>query len=347
MMYTTDSASMTQDVATQRRLVGTWLVLCVLLVVSATAALLVGKGSLASDEGRALFLGLRLWRLGAAFGIGASLAVAGVIVQAVFQNPLAGPSIIGTTAGASLGGQLALIGYQSAVGVGAARMLGAELVLPAGAVVGATLSLLLVLAMTRGRRDMLVTLLTGFLLSSLFASVGAFVISRAQQSWELGRAVLAFTMGSISGAGPTQVAMVLVVGAIGTVAAMSWHRHLDLLLTGDAEAASLGLDVAQVRRWGIIWTGLLSAGAVAVGGNIAFVGLIVPHALRPFVGQSTARLVPACAIAGGTFVIFCDVLARLGAGRGETPLGVVTGLIGAPIFLYLLTRQRRSEGIHG
>lgn len=347
MMYDSDSASMTDAITSGRRLLWTWAILVVLLVTSAIAALLVGKGSLSTEEGRALFLSLRMWRLGAAFGIGACLAVAGVIVQAVFQNPLASPSIIGTTAGASLGGQLALVGYQSAIGVGAARLIGAELVLPAGAVVGAIASLLLVLVMTRGRRDMLVTLLTGFLLSSLFASLGAFVISKAQQSWELGRAVLAFTMGSISGAGPTQVAMVLCVGAIGTAAAMTWHRHLDLLLTGDAEASSLGLDVAQVRRWGIIWTGLLSAGAVAVGGNIAFVGLIVPHALRPFVGQGTARLVPACAIAGGTFVILCDVLSRLGAGRGETPLGVVTGLIGAPVFLYLLTRQQRNEVGHG
>ena len=331
----------------RRRLWLTWLVLILSFLVACALSMFVGQGSLDTAEARQMFFELRAWRMAAAFGIGAALAMAGVVVQAVFQNPLAGPSIIGTTAGAALGGQLALVGYQSALGLSAASVLGAELVVPSGAVVGAVASLFLLLALTRRSNDMLVTLLVGFLLSSFFASIGAYVISKAQQSWELGRAVLAFSMGSISSAGPTQVAIVLCVMVVGGIAALSWHRHLDLLLTGDSEASSLGLNVPQVRRWGIVWTGILSAGAVAVGGSIAFVGLIVPHALRPFVGYQTAALLPSCAFAGGTFVIFCDVLSRLGPGRGETPLGVVTGLIGAPIFLYLLTRNRRTRSIDG
>ena len=339
--------SLDGDIQARRRHALTWTVLLVSLVVVCALSLLVGRASLESLDTRAIFFRLRSGRIGAAFGIGAALAMAGVVVQAVFQNPLAGPSIIGTTAGAALGGQLALLGYSSAFGAGGAAMVGPELIVPMGATVGAIAALSLLLVLTRHSNDLLVTLLVGFLLSSFFASMGAYVISKAQQSWELGRAVLAFSMGSISSAGPTHVGMVLSVVLIGGVAALSWHRHLDLLLTGDAEAESLGLNVGQVRRWGIIWTGVLSAGAVAVGGSVAFVGLIVPHALRPFVGYSTARLLPACAVAGGTFVIFCDVLARIGPGRGETPLGVVTGLIGAPVFLYLLTRAQRARSLDG
>lgn len=346
-MTHSDTQSNTATAGLRRRLWLTWTVILLGLVVACTLGMLVGQGSLDTPDSRRIFFELRAWRIAAAFGIGAALAMAGVIVQAVFQNPLAGPSIIGTTAGAGLGGQLALIGYQSAVGLNAAHLFGAELVVPIGAVAGAITSLFLLLSLTRRAKDLLVTLLIGFLLSSFFASIGAYVISKAQQSWELGRAVLAFSMGSISAAGPSQVSIVLCVALVGGLAAMTWHRHLDLLLTGDNEAASLGLDVAKVRRWGVVWTGILSAGAVAVGGNIAFVGLIVPHALRPFVGYSTAALLPSCAFAGGTFVIFCDVLSRVGPGRSETPLGVITGLIGAPIFLYLLSRAQRSRSLDG
>ena len=331
----------------QRRLRRTWVVLLSTLVFACILSLLVGRASLENLDTRDVFLQLRTWRIGAAFGIGAALAMAGVVIQAVFQNPLAGPSIIGTTAGAALGGQLSLLGYQSVLGLSIAHTLGPELIVPLGSAIGAICALFLLLALTRRANDVLVTLLVGFLLSSFFASLGAFVISKAQESWALGRAIIAFSMGSISSVGPTQVGMVLTVVVIGGIAASSWHRHLDLLLTGDAEATSLGLNVPQVRRWGMIWTGILSASAVAVGGNIAFVGLIVPHALRRFVGYRTAHLLPACAIAGGTFVILCDVLSRLGPGVGETPLGVVTGLIGAPIFLYLLIQTQRTRTIGG
>lgn len=324
-----------------------WAVLLIALVVVSALGLLVGRGRFDSEQSRTMFLTLRLWRLLAAFGIGATLSMAGVIIQAIFQNPLAGPSIIGTTAGAALGGQLSLLVYQSAFGFTLIRFIGPEVIVPAGASVGAIVALSLLLLITRRTRGTWVTLLIGFLLSSFFTSIGAYVISKAQSSWELGRAVLAFSMGSISSVGPTQVGMVLAVAIIGFIASFSWHRHLDLLLTGDDEARTFGLDVRQVRRWGIIWAGVLSAGAVAVGGSIAFVGLIVPHAMRRFVGHNTARLLPISALGGGVFVIFCDVLSRIGPGQGETPLGVVTGIIGAPVFLYLLVRAQNEGELHG
>lgn len=334
------------DEAATKKLLTTWILLLVLLGLLSIAGLLVGRGALDSDHARKMFMTLRLWRLLAAFGIGAALSIAGVIIQAIFQNPLAGPSIIGTTAGAALGGQLALLLYQGMFGYTLIQWLGPEVVVPAGASVGAIVALIILLLITRRTDGTWVTLLIGFLLSSFFTSIGAYVISKAQSSWELGRAVLAFSMGSIASVGPTQVGMVLSIAVVGFVASITWHRHLDMLLTGDHEAKTFGLDVRQIRRWGIVWAGILSAGAVAVGGSIAFVGLIVPHAMRRVAGHSTAHLMPISAVAGGAFVIFCDILSRIGPGQGETPLGVVTGLIGAPVFLYLLTRDANEEAFH-
>lgn len=335
-----------RDEAATKKLIRTWVLLLIVLALLSVAGLLIGRGRLDSEHARQMFMTLRLWRLLAAFGIGAALSIAGVVIQAIFQNPLAGPSIIGTTAGAALGGQIALLLYQGVFGYTLVQWFGPEVVVPAGASVGAIVALLILLLITRRTDGTWVTLLIGFLLSSFFTSIGAYVISKAQSSWELGRAVLAFSMGSIASVGPTQVGMVLSVTVIGLIASMTWHRHLDMLLTGDSEARTFGLDVRQVRRWGIVWAGILSAGAVAVGGSIAFVGLIVPHAMRRVAGHSTAHLMPISAVAGGAFVIFCDILSRIGPGQGETPLGVVTGLIGAPVFLYLLTRAQDEGTLH-
>ena len=114
------------------------------------------------------------------------------------------------------------------------------------------------------------------------------------------------------------------------------------MLSGPDEAESLGLDTGAVRRWSVVWTAILTAGAVAVGGNIGFVGLVIPHAMRPLAGIEHRWLIPASALAGGGFVVWCDVLSRLP--DREIPLGVITGLVGAPVFLYLLVRAQARGG---
>jgi iron complex transport system permease protein len=218
------------------------------------------------------------------------------------------------------------------------------MVLPVGCLLGALISLGALLLITRFTDDLLVVLLTGFLLSSLFLSVGSFLTTLAQGYWELGRAVVAFTMGGVGGSGPRQVFLVAPLTLAGAIAAWCWARPLDLLLTGEEEARSLGVNVGQVRHWSVIWVALLTAAAVSVGGNVGFVGLIVPHILRPFTGAAHRRLVPAAAILGGAFLVFCDLLTRVLPEHGEIPLGVITGLIGAPLFLFLLIRNRWAEG---
>jgi iron complex transport system permease protein len=320
----------------------TLVVLLVLACLAAAASLVIGTGDLSNARLARTFLELRGTRFAAAFIAGATLAVGGAVVQGLFRNPLADPSILGTTAGASLGGRLALLAFHAFAGGAGARVVAPEMLLPIGCLAGALAALALLLLVQRAGDDLVVLLLTGFLLSSLFASLGAFATSLAQERFELARAMLDFALGSVSGAGVRRVALATPLAVAGIAAAVLWARPLDLMLSGEDEARALGVDVDEVRRACILWTAVLTAAAVSVGGTVAFVGLIVPHALRPFVGAGHRVLVPASALAGGTFLVACDVLTRLLPTRSEIPLGVVTGLIGAPLFLGLLVRARRE-----
>jgi len=315
--------------------------LLLLLVLAAGLSLWVGQGDLGDENLRSTFLKLRGLRTFAAFLAGSALAVGGVMVQGLFRNPLASPEILGTTAGAALGGKLALFFYQTAL-VGWLSWLSPLTLVPLGSLMGALFALGLLLLIVRVREDIVVLLLVGFLLSALFFALGGLVMAIAQERWELSRALIAFSWGDLSsvGARPVLIATPLVV--LGSVACWCWGRPLDVLLSGDEEARSLGVDVRQTRFWCIIWTSVLTAAAVGIGGNVGFVGLIVPHALRPFLGVGHRRLVVGSVLLGGTFVILCDVLARVLPTRSEVPLGVVTGLLGAPIFLWLLSRARRE-----
>ena len=316
-------------------------VLLALLCGAAALAVSVGVGDLGDADLRETFLMLRGYRLTAAFLAGAALAVGGVVVQGLFRNPLASPSVLGTTAGASLGGQLALLGYGLA-GLGS-QVVVPEMILPIGSFLGALTSLAILLVFLRVTEDLLALLLTGFVLSALFLSLSAFAISVAQETWELGRALVSFSLGSVSGTGLRQLLFAGPLVLSGMVACWFWGRPLDLLLSGEEEARSMGADVAQIRWWAATWVSVLVAGAVSVGGNVGFVGLVVPHLLRPFAGTRHRRLIPAAALGGGLFLVTCDIVARVFPATSEIPLGVVTGIIGAPLFLMLLIRLRREH----
>jgi iron complex transport system permease protein len=322
----------------------TALVLALLCLTSAGIFglnLLVGASDLGDTSLLDAVLTLRAMRGAVAYFAGAALAVAGVIAQGLFRNPLASPDVLGTTAGASCAGKLSLLLFQASLAGGSTFGLAPELLLPLGCLLGALLALSALLFIARRTPDVVVLLLSGFLLSSLFLSLGSFITTLSQESWELGRAVISFALGSVTGAGLRQVLIITPIAVLGTLAAFFWAGPLDLLLSGEDEAAVLGLDVRRTRRWSIAWTALLTAGAVSVGGNLGFVGLVVPHGVRRLVGVSHRKLVPAAALAGGAFVLACDVLARIVPARTEVPLGVVTGLIGAPIFLWLVLQSHR------
>ncbi len=261
-------------------------------------------------------------------------------MQGLFRNPLASPSILGTTAGAALGGELALLGAEVFGSVAIAP----ELLVPFGCLLGAFGSLAILLLLLRRTEDLLVLLLTGFILNSLFLAIGSLLVSVAQERWELGRAVIAFALGSLGGVGTPQVLFALPLVLVAIVAGWLWGRPLDLMLSGEREARSLGVEVPVVRWWTVVWTSVLVAAAVSLSGSLAFVGLVVPHAMRPFAGVAHRKLIPAVALCGGAFVVACDLLARTIPSRGEIPLGVVTALLGAPIFLWLLVRDRALVG---
>lgn len=291
-------------------------------------------------------MALRGQRIAAAFLAGAGLSVGGVLVQGLFRNPLASPSVIGTTAGATLGGQLSLLLYQTLATSAVLQAVSPELIQPLGCIVGAAAALSLLFALHRSDQDLVVLLLMGFLLSSLFLAMSSLVTSIAQERWELARAMIAYALGDVSGAGIRHIYLAGPLVVAGVVAAFLWGRPLDMMLSGEEEAASLGVDVGVVRRYCVMWTAALTAAAVSLGGNVGFVGLVVPHTLRLLLGEGHRNLVPASALLGGTFVVACDTLTRGVITTSEIPLGVVTGLLGAPVFMYLLMRNRGELG-HG
>jgi iron complex transport system permease protein len=325
-----------------RRTLAVYITLIAALGVIVAASLLSGEGTLGDAALRGTFLSIRAARLGAALLVGSSLGVVGVIVQGLFRNPLADVSVLGTSAGATFGGNAAVLGLEFLVQGHSLAGVPPDAVLPIGCLVGAILALAALLAFLRRNGDVLSVILTGFLLSSLFLSLGSLLTSMAQERWELGRAVVSFSLGGLTATGTLQIALATPLIVVGIVAAWFWARPLDLLLSGDEEALSLGVNVGQVRRYCVLWTAVLTAGAVSLGGNIAFVGLLVAHALRPLIGVDHRRLVPAAALGGAVFVAACDLAARAIPSRSEVPLGVVTGLLGAPTFLALLVRNQKE-----
>lgn len=314
--------------------------LVLLLAGGAGVGLLLGHGSLDSPAAGTL-LTLRGWRIVAAALAGAALAVGGVLMQGLFRNPLASPDVLGTTAGATLGGQCALVGHAALLTwFGAA--LPAELLLPLGCLTGALCALLALVAVGERAAGLVALLIVGFLLSAFCGSLSTLLTSLARGDWELARALQGFGLGGVDGKGAAHAALAAPLVIIGIAAAWCWSRPLDLLLSGEEEAAALGVDVAAVRRWALVWTAVLSSAAVAVGGGAVFVGLIVPHVLRRLLGAEHRTLVPAAALGGAAFLVWCDDLARSLTLGGEVPLTVVTGLLGAPLFAVLFLRAQRQ-----
>jgi iron complex transport system permease protein len=292
----------------------------------------------APDDPQALVVWvIRLPRVIVAMLVGAALAVAGTQMQGLFQNPMASPDVIGTSTGGALGAVLAIV-----LGL-AAR---STLWLPLFAFVASLISLAIIYAMTtrRGRTPIAVLLLAGLGLSALCGALTSFLISFHWVRYEVALEVVFWLMGGLDSRTWDHVWISAPSVAIGLAASLYLSRELDLLLAGEETAASLGVDVERVKRVILATAALLTGAAVAVSGTIGFVGLIIPHMVRFLVGPSHARVVPAAALAGATFLVFADLVARTVLRPEEISLGVVTACIGAPFFLYLLMRHRREVG---
>lgn len=278
---------------------------------------------------------IRLPRVLVAAIAGAGFAVGGVVMQGLFRNPLAEPGLIGAGAGAALGAIIAFVAGWTMWSVAA---------LPVSAICGSLLALTLVYAMaTRGGVTPVATLLlSGVAITALFTAVCSLLLSINIVNWQIAQEVLFWTMGGLDSRSWTHVWLCAPFVILGTLAAVIYARDLDLMQQGEETAAAFGVNVESSKRLLILIAALLTGACVGVAGTVAFVGLVVPHAVRLLLGPSHRVLLPASACAGAIFLILCDLAARTINPPTEIRLGVITSLVGGPLFIALLMRRYRE-----
>ncbi len=284
-------------------------------------------------ESAAIILSLRLPRVLLAALVGLSLAGAGTVFQGIFRNPLADPYIIGVSAGAALGATIVLVR-----GISAPAVLGA---VPVAAFLGALVVSLAVYRLARRGHDVPVEdlLLAGVAVGAFLAAVISLLQLAGGESLQR---VIFWVMGGFAGRSWIHLAMAAPFGLLGLVLAWLYGRDLNVLQVGEEGALQLGVDVPRVKRVLLACGSLMAAAAVATSGLIGFVGLVTPHLMRLVVGPDHRILLPAAALAGAVTLVLADLIARTIISPAEVPVGVVTALLGAPFFLYLLLRGRRA-----
>lgn len=295
---------------------------------------LVAEGG-AQDTTQSIILWqVRVPRVLLAFMVGGSLAAVGASLQALLRNPLADPYVIGISSGAALGAAVAIL-----FGVGLS-VFGLS-VLPFCAFLGALISLFIVYRIAVSYRSFSIhtLLLGGVVLNAIFSALILFLTSLADPYKASG--MYAWLMGSLTGPDFQTVSVLAVYLILGVGVLVSQARSLNLLTLGEEAARSLGVEVERVKRVIFAASALLTGSVVAFSGLIGFVGLIVPHAVRLVFVADHRLLLIASGIVGGTFLMVADTVARTLLSPTEIPVGVVTALVGGPIFLYLLVQQRR------
>ncbi|MEV7422703.1 MULTISPECIES: FecCD family ABC transporter permease [unclassified Streptomyces] len=266
--------------------------------------------------------------------VGAGLAVSGAVLQAVVSNPLADPTVLGFSSGASLGAVVVIVLASGAslggLGVSAAAFVGA---LAAGVLVFA-------LGRRRGRMAPTRLVLAGVAVGYVFLSATSFLQLRATPT-EL-RTVMFWMLGSVAGAQWSQLPIVSAVVITTTVLLALFGRRLNVLLAGDESATALGVDVNRLRAVLLVLSSLLTGTTIAVAGGIGFVGLMIPHLVRLTIGADHRKLLPLTALLGAVYLVVVDLLSRTLNRPNELPLGILTALLGAPFFIWLL---RRNKGL--
>lgn len=283
-----------------------------------------------------------VWELRAPRGllaliVGAGLALAGVTMQTLVRNPLADPYLLGVSAGASVGATAVLtFGALSSFGLYA---------LSGGALIGALVATATVYAITmaQGGLTPLRLILSGVVLSSAFSALASFLVFKGPDA-RAAQGVMFWMLGSVAGAQWNKLALPLVVVLIAGIALLAISNQLDALAAGPDTAAALGVRVGVLRQVLFFIQALLVGAMVAVAGGIGFVGLVIPHLARMLVGSLHRRLLPIAMAVGALFLLWVDVIARISAPPQEIPLGVVTGVLGAPLFLILMGRGRYRFG---
>jgi iron complex transport system permease protein len=290
-----------------------------------------------SEPQRIVVWAIRTPRVLVAALVGAALAMAGAQMQGLFKNPLASPDIVGTSAGGALGAVIALV---------SGLALRSLFYLPVFSFVGAfvTLFAVYIISTRQGRTPIATLLLTGVALNAFVSAASSFLITMSWVRFDIAQEILFWLLGGLDNRGWPHFWLALPCIIVGTVVSLVYTRELDLMLTGEETAESLGVDVEHVKRVVLTCAALLTGTAVAVSGVIGFVGLIVPHIVRLIIGPAHRRLIPASALTGAAFLVLADLLARTLRRPEEIRLGIITAAFGAPFFLYLLLRHRREVG---
>ena len=295
-------------------------------VIRVIAAEITGRASDVSPEQRTIIADIRLPRVLMAIVVGSALAVAGSAYQALLRNPLADPGILGISSGAALGAITATIFAESL-----------PISRPVAAFIGAVVTITIVYALGHGRQGSGTErlILAGVIINALLSSIVIFLVTSASGARQ--RSVLSWLIGDLSGESrlllPVAVFVLIGIGAVYLNA-----RSLNLMMIGEQDALALGVEARKVKIAVYLAASLLTGAAVAVSGAIGFVGLIIPHAVRLVSGSDNRLVVPASALVGGAFLMLADTIARTVVAPRELNIGVITSLVGAPVFVYLLRR---------
>ena len=268
--------------------------------------------------------------------VGFSLGLCGAALQGLLRNPLAEPGLLGASSGAALG---AVTVFYFALGGG-----GATFALPVGGVAGALVSLVLLYLLAGRRSEMMTIILAGIAINAFAAALTSLALNFAPNPFAAVEIVF-WMLGSLVDRGMDHVVFAFPLMLVGWVLVLSTGRALDALSLGEDAGASLGFNPAAIKRRIIGGTALAVGAAVAVTGIIGFVGLVVPHLMRPLTGYQPSRLLLPSALAGAVLLLGADLLVRLASPGPELKLGVVTALLGAPFFLYLIIYTRRGVSL--
>jgi iron complex transport system permease protein len=293
--------------------------------------LAIGRTNELPTEYRLIVFDLRLPRIMLGILVGAALSVAGASYQALLRNPLADPYVLGVSSGAAVGSVLALIFAR-----------GFALATPLGAFVGAgaTIAGVYYLGRREGQLDTTTLLLGGVVCMSFFSAMIMF-LTTTLVGQDL-RGVTFWLMGDLSTPVPASMQWIFAAGLLAGIGAIhSTSADLNLLLTGEREATHLGVDVTRVKLVVYVSASMLTALAVSTSGAIGYVGLLVPHIVRLIFGSDYRLLIPASALCGAIAIVLADTLARTIVSPTELPVGAMTAMAGAPVFIYLLRRGLR------
>lgn len=277
---------------------------------------------------------MRAPRVIAAFLIGGSLAISGATIQSLFQNPMADPSILGISSGASLGAILAItFGFSTTFSLG----------IPFLAICFAFISSILVykMASIKGKNSILTLILSGIAINLFLGAVNSFILLNISESQI--REYIFWSMGNLSGKEWNYVIILAIPMSIFSIFLVKKYKELNILLLGDENGSSLGLDVIKFRRKILFVTSILTALSVCIGGNIGFVGLVIPHIVRFLIGSNNRDVLPMSFLLGGIFLMNTDLVSRVVLAPKEVSIGVITALIGAPYFIYLLLRYKKES----